>query len=63
MANIKITDLCPAGSDLFADAETYISDLSDGELSDVYGGLLPLFVIATAIDAGVIIGLSIALYW
>jgi hypothetical protein len=41
MANIFITDLQPAGSGLFADAESFtdsIKDLSENELKKTFGG-------------------------
>ena len=38
MANIKISDLRPTGSELFADSESYMAELADSEL-DVSGGL------------------------
>jgi hypothetical protein len=37
MADIKIKDLRPAGSDFFADNESYLSELSEDELS-IMGG-------------------------
>ncbi|QZZ20215.1 hypothetical protein J5X98_23590 [Leptothermofonsia sichuanensis E412] len=40
MAYITISDLRPAGADLFMDSESFLSELSDGELS-VYGGGTP----------------------
>lgn len=38
MANIKLFELSPAGSELFQDAENFLSELSDRELSNVVGG-------------------------
>jgi hypothetical protein len=38
MASIKISDLRPAGSDLFSDSESYISELGDSELNIINGG-------------------------
>ncbi|WP_019499239.1 hypothetical protein [Pseudanabaena sp. PCC 6802] len=38
MANIDINELNAIGSDLFDDAETYLQDLSEGELR-IQGGL------------------------
>jgi len=37
MADIKLNDLQPAGSEFFADNEGYLSDLSEDELT-VWGG-------------------------
>jgi hypothetical protein len=42
MANITISELRPAGADLFSDSESYLMDLSGEELS-LEGGL-PLTV-------------------
>ena len=44
MASIKISDLHPAGSELFMDSESFLSDLSDVELSETMGGFSPLTV-------------------
>ncbi|MFB2978650.1 hypothetical protein [Microseira sp. BLCC-F43] len=38
MTAITISDLHPAGSDLFLDSESFLSDLSDSELQ-IQGGL------------------------
>jgi hypothetical protein len=38
MANITISELRPAGADLFSDSESYLYDLNDNELYDVTGG-------------------------
>ncbi|MEH2117229.1 hypothetical protein [Nostoc sp.] len=38
MATINISDLRPAGSDLFSDSESYMSELGDNELVKVNGG-------------------------
>ena len=40
MATIQINALNPAGSDLFADDESYLKELTDSEM-DVQGGLHP----------------------
>jgi hypothetical protein len=50
MANIVISELRPAGSDLFMDSESYLTDLTDNELHMTQGGSSPLCV-------GIIIGL------
>ncbi|MDT9198165.1 hypothetical protein H4N54_25200 [Limnospira fusiformis KN01] len=40
MANITISDLHPAGADLFSDSESYLYDLSESEmLGTLVGGL------------------------
>ncbi|MBC1197395.1 hypothetical protein H0901_19600 [Microcystis aeruginosa BLCCF158] len=38
MANITISDLRPAGADLFSDSESYLKDLTDREMTDTLGG-------------------------
>jgi hypothetical protein len=38
MANIAISNLFPAGSDLFLDCESYMADISDHNLEHVVGG-------------------------
>ena len=45
MATINISDLRPAGSDLFSDSEGYLNELGDGEFDAINGGLLPLIAI------------------
>ena len=37
MANIYISDLRPAGADLFLDSESYLNDLTEGEML-IFGG-------------------------
>lgn len=48
MATININTLNPAGSDLFADTESYLKELSESELN-VQGGLYisPIYSICT----------------
>ncbi|WP_196797185.1 hypothetical protein [Trichodesmium erythraeum] len=38
MANINISDLSPAGADLFLDSESYLNDLTEGEMTNTLGG-------------------------
>jgi soluble P-type ATPase len=38
MAKLKITELNPAGSELFQDSENFLEELSDRELNLVVGG-------------------------
>lgn len=40
MTTIQINTLKPAGSDLFADQESYLKELSDAELNQSMGGSL-----------------------
>lgn len=48
MASIVISDLRPAGSELFMDSENFLSELSDGEMSGTFGASPPV-VVASAI--------------
>jgi len=38
MANITISDLRPAGADLFSDSESYLTDLTESEMLGTLGG-------------------------
>jgi len=38
MASITICDLCPAGTDLFQDSESFLHELTEQEVGDVLGG-------------------------
>ncbi|MCA2624913.1 MAG: hypothetical protein DWQ53_19680 [Microcystis flos-aquae DF17] len=38
MANITISDLRPAGADLFSDSESYMHELTDSETLGTLGG-------------------------
>lgn len=49
MASIAIHDLRPAGADLFAGSESFMSDLVNDELNTVNGGLAPLVIWGVAI--------------
>jgi hypothetical protein len=48
MASIKISDLKPAGSELFSDSESYMSELGDSELGIINGGGISLAVLGIA---------------
>ncbi|BAZ33271.1 hypothetical protein NIES4074_57810 [Cylindrospermum sp. NIES-4074] len=39
MANIKVNDIQPAGLELFADAENFMHQLTDDEITGIVGGL------------------------
>jgi hypothetical protein len=54
MANIVISELRPAGSDLFMDSESYLTDLTDNELHMTQGG-------STAFCAGMAVCILITL--
>lgn len=38
MSTINISDLCPTGSELFSDSESFMNDLVDGEIGAIQGG-------------------------
>ena len=38
MAEIKLSELCPPGSELLQDSESFLTELSDRELENVVGG-------------------------
>ncbi|MBC1236971.1 MULTISPECIES: bacteriocin [Nostoc] len=47
MANIKLHDLSPAGSELFEDSESFLNELNTEELTHVNGGLLSITITIT----------------
>lgn len=40
MANIIVSDLSPAGSDLFMDSDSFLRELNDNEFMEVTGGII-----------------------
>ncbi|AFZ35759.1 hypothetical protein Sta7437_2211 [Stanieria cyanosphaera PCC 7437] len=38
MGNIKLSELCPAGSEFFQDSESFLKDLNEQEVSVIVGG-------------------------
>jgi hypothetical protein len=38
MANIKVSELSSAGSELFMDSESFLQDLADTDVMSVHGG-------------------------
>ena len=44
MAAIKITELHPAGSELFQDSESFLNELTDDEMGSIEGGWLGEFL-------------------
>ncbi|WP_293164645.1 hypothetical protein [Okeania sp. SIO2C9] len=52
MANINISDLHPAGADLFLDSESYLNDLTEQEMTNTLGGILPLVYIGIGVYVG-----------
>ncbi len=59
MASIQIHNL-PAGSDLFIDSESFMTELSDAEMM-MQGGISPALVVFTlGVVGGIGIGISIS---
>jgi hypothetical protein len=54
MANINISDLRPAGADLFLDSESYLNDLTEGEMRNLAGGAL--------FALGFVVGVGVSIY-
>ena len=48
MAKINISDICPAGYDLFLDNEGYMTDLNENGVDYVVGGTGPLVSLGAA---------------
>lgn len=51
MSSIKISDLSPAGSELFSDSESYMSELTDDNLETINGGATPIVAITARLSA------------
>ena len=51
MSTIKISDLHPTGSELFSDSESYMTELSDGNLEIINGGVSPIISITARLSA------------
>ncbi|MFM6325920.1 MAG: hypothetical protein ACKPH1_15485 [Microcystis panniformis] len=49
MANITISELRPAGADLFSDSESYLHELTDSEMLDTLGGWRGFRILWTAL--------------
>lgn len=52
MPNIEISNLQPAGYDLFSDSESYMMDLSEDELNTTSGGFVTPFSILVSLTLG-----------
>ncbi|MFN6526289.1 hypothetical protein [Nostoc sp. ChiSLP03a] len=54
MANIVISNLRPAGAELFDGSESFMNDLTDSELDITKGGLTPaVFFAGVAVGVGI----------
>lgn len=49
MATIKISELHPAGSELFQDSESFLNELTEQEIGGVQGGLFGFDAIKTVL--------------
>lgn len=58
MANIAISNLQPAGFNLFSDSESYLSQLSEQELK-IQGGLMSTTICAISFAIGFGIGYNL----
>lgn len=62
MANITISDLHPAGFELFSDSQSYMTELSDVELN-IQGGGTPTIAVASSEACGMaVVFAACALY-
>ncbi|WP_424100614.1 hypothetical protein [Moorena producens] len=52
MANIEINDIKVTGIDLFVDAESFLNDLKDQDVSSVIGGINDVVTTAYTCCAG-----------
>jgi len=60
MGNIKISDLCSTGSELFSDSESYMSELNDSAIDSISGGTTPICAISIASSYPCFVATSIA---
>jgi hypothetical protein len=44
MAKIVLSDLRPAGADLFTDSESFLHDLTETEIDTTQGGITPFII-------------------
>ncbi|MEH2245624.1 hypothetical protein [Nostoc sp.] len=52
MASIIISELRPAGIDLFHDSESFFSELTDADLDLTHGGMTPILAVSSAYCVG-----------
>ncbi|MEH2166528.1 MAG: hypothetical protein V7K41_07610 [Nostoc sp.] len=60
MTNITISNLCPVGSNLFMDSESFFNDLKEQEIGDIFGGAIAP---GQANGGIVLLWSGICLYW
>ncbi|MDJ0532280.1 MAG: hypothetical protein QNJ70_07235 [Xenococcaceae cyanobacterium MO_207.B15] len=56
MAEIKLSELRPAGSELLEDSESFLNELNDRDLENVAGGLFAGSIASVASQASVSVG-------
>ncbi|QIR36468.1 hypothetical protein HCG51_06670 [Tolypothrix sp. PCC 7910] len=56
MASIKISELRPAGSELFQDSESFLNELNEKEISNAVGGATVASVVS---QASISVGISL----
>ncbi len=56
MAEIKLSELRPAGSELLEDSESFLNDLNDRDLENVVGGLFDGTIASVATQNSVSVG-------
>ncbi|QIR36467.1 hypothetical protein HCG51_06665 [Tolypothrix sp. PCC 7910] len=56
MASIKISELRPAGSELFQDSESFLNELNEKEISTAVGGATVASVVS---QASISVGISL----
>jgi len=56
MAIIKISELRPAGSELFQDSESFLNELTEREVGGIEGGRFNVITIAASLTAQSVIG-------
>jgi hypothetical protein len=58
MATIAISDLSITGLDLFSDSESYMNELSDGDMVGIKGGGTPVITLTIAYTVAVSFAVS-----
>ena len=56
MASIKISELRPAGSELFQDSESFLNELSDREMGAIEGGAFT--VVGVSVSAQTVVSIN-----
>ncbi len=56
MAEIKLSELRPAGSKLLEDSESFLNELNDRELENVVGGLFDGTIVSNVTQESISVG-------